>query len=577
MSEYSPNAKPDADSIGYCRDMLLAKVQTAWIKFRKWDTYYFRNFQIWDSPNEARAHYWPAKSRAVIDQPADTEFAYKPRFERRPIGREGEPAEVRADELEEWEAAVFAECSLEELSDPDKMFNKDQLRYGYAIGETLWVAQAVADEPVKRPDEDQETYERRVQMWEYDQKNYSPFRRRVPHPCTVLMDMSMKRPDEAVKETKMFTKEIERLMEKKRKYGKATVDRIDLGKPYDEHTVTHYFSKRWQAMMVGGEVLFRQVNPLGVLPYTQAFSGYGAERMDTDMLNDPADKCGSLYEGIDGDLKAFAQQRSANHFVTIRRAYASPRTTQVGSPAATSLEAVQTGRPVEGVGKDDLGWVEYPKVTNDNFQESAIIEKDIAEGTYYPSLSGTKQENVNTLGQQQILSEATTRKFSQISSNQAARATHDARYFLRCVYLYGEDSIVGGKTLTLAHIGGDFTVTASYPNVNPMLQNQERTMALQEKKERIISGETYRERALGLSDETKERKRLDEETVREHPAVADLRAEQIARGMGLPPGTIVPLSAPAPVAPAAPTEAPIPEIPSAPIGPDGQPVPTLGG
>ena len=82
-------------------------------------------------------------------------------------------------------------------------------------------------------------------------------------------------------------------------------------------------------------------------------------------------------------------------------------------------------------------------------------------------------------------------------------------------------------------IHNDYTVAANFQLIDPVLQQNNRELGMQEVRLGVKSKETYREDDLRLPNETKEMDRLGRQIVREHPAVTEALAKDYAEELGV--------------------------------------------
>jgi hypothetical protein len=143
---------------------------------------------------------------------------------------------------------------------------------------------------------------------------------------------------------------------------------------------------------------------------------------------------------------------------------------------------------------------------------------------------------VTTVGQQAILSTAAGKKFVETKVQMESLASIVAG---RVLWIVDNVKDIGGKinldgkSLRKAHIHGNYRVKASFDVLDPVLDLQRREMGLRELQVGAKSRETYWEMDARLENKSRERDRLLEQVVRDHPGVHSRLAQQTAERIGL--------------------------------------------
>ena len=531
-------SKPDE---GYIRDY-REHLRGVWSQTHAhWDgvidPWYWQTVKIWPSGSN-RSTYIPSTARHIIDDAADTQMAFQPKFIRKPAGS-GRQHELDADRLEAGLHSVFVDAMLHEPVLAFKQIGKYLGLYGYGVIEgPILELEDRPEEPVKKRGESAEEFRWREIDYKHARGCWNPIRIRSPHPRHVLIDPTQKRPDQAVKHHRLYVSHIdgllESLRERKRKpefvIQKQSVpySRENLFLPVE---VTEYWSSDYHAMTAGQEMLFVERNVYGFVPFNHAFTGFGGERTEN-FTNDPIYMAQGLLDPVLYGLKVEAQGMSAKHNAIIERSYLRTRVSGATDPAEIK-EQLDVEDGIIQADDGEIDFIRYPDLERALFQIGGEVSGDIEAGTFSRSIAGMRQQGVSTVGQQAILSTAATRKFAMVNKHLNLMATIVGQNMLRLVDRLGEKIEVSGESLDPKIIHNDYNITAEFQTLDPILQLQEREGGMREVRMGLKSKESYRENDLRVADESLEFKRLVKEAVRETPEYQTVISREIAREDGM--------------------------------------------
>jgi len=200
----------------------------------------------------------------------------------------------------------------------------------------------------------------------------------------------------------------------------------------------------------------------------------------------------------------------------------------------TLAQAIQN----EGILEGDLQdyWVmNTPDIPGWMQSIRAGTDSTLELGTYSSALAGQRQAGVTTVGQQAILNTAGMRIFSGVAMQREHLASIVGSRILQLVDNVSElASGIGanGKSLSKSQINGVYGVQVIFPHGEPVMELQQRQMALSEYGSGLIDPMTYYE-AAGYENGTEIKKRLIEESVRNLPSVRQKVETLVAQQLGL--------------------------------------------
>lgn len=525
--------KPDEHWVKTQREFLLDLWQAARTKWEIIDTIIDRTWQIWDPPYEKRPGFHPARANSVLDHANDNQMAFEPKVKRYPHSK-SENSKLLADKIEPWVTSVFEEASLREPSLTFKTAGRNILKYGYTIVEGPLLS--TFDKPLKpvQGSLDKQDFDDQMVWYKNEQRTWMPFRIRAPHPSSVLLDPLEKKSTSGIVHRYRFAHELESMQEtrREREGHKGEVGTwVVPSDPFEPIMADEVFTQMWHGMWTeGGDLIFLEPNRFGFTPYGQAFSGFGGEVTDQPKGFNPAHLAVGLLDDVIESLKAHARAHSALHNAMIEAAFPDKAT----SGSAYDLEAQNRGDNIKEVpkGKDSVWYMQTPALPQDIFNQIALIEQDIEMGTFSRSLAGVREQGIDTVGQQAILSTAAARKFVAPGKQIEHLATNVAANLLRVLDVIRMPITVQGNKLTHTDIEHDYSITVKFELVDPVIAMQERQTSMNEYAQGLLSKESYFGR-VRLEDATGELRRLDEDVARMLPAVQQLRVREILREWGV--------------------------------------------
>ena len=210
------------------------------------------------------------------------------------------------------------------------------------------------------------------------------------------------------------------------------------------------------------------------------------------------------------------------------------------APMGTSRDPITLAQAIqnEGILEGDLQdyWVmntpDIPAwVQNIRLGPDSTLEL----GTYSSSLAGVRQAGVTTVGQQAILNTAAMRIFSGLAMQREHIASIVGSRILQLVDNVSElASGIGahGKMLRKSQINGVYGVQVVFPHAEPVMEMQERQMAMSEHAAGLIDSMTYYE-MTGKENGTEIKKRIIEDNIRNLPSVQEKMNSTIGQQLGL--------------------------------------------
>ena len=176
-----------------------------------------------------------------------------------------------------------------------------------------------------------------------------------------------------------------------------------------------------------------------------------------------------------------------------------------------------------------------PDVPGWALQLRSQTDSTLEMGTYSSALAGVRQAGVTTVGQQAILNTAGMRIFSGVALQREHMASIVGSRILQLVDSVSE--LAGGigangKTLNRSTIHNVYGIQVAFPHGEPVMELQQRQMAMSEYGAGLIDPMTYYETA-GYENGTEIKQRLIEESVRNLPSVREKVETLVAQQMGL--------------------------------------------
>ena len=494
--------------------------------------FYTQEELIWDRSVEpgSRPTRRPGLWTAVIDHAVANQLSDEPRFTRHPV-KKGEIHKERANRIERWLGVVFEILVKNAVENPIKACNRNFCTYGYTSVDAPRLRMLPKEQPKRKRGEKKEDFEKRLERYERELVTYMPFTMETPPPGQLLLDPTKKYPTEGLGRFKMYAYELADLTLRKAQVGRGVEWTLE-GDPYEQIEVVEFFSLDEHKLLKGSEARVQEPNPWGFIPFKHAFSGWGGKRVSEDGAN-PRWLAKSLYDPIKDSLRGTAQQYVAKLAGIIEGGF--PRTGSGKDALEAKAELETPGALLTGVPGTywRLAPIEMASWLNRLGEE---LKGDIEIASYAFTLAGFRIPGVSTVGQQAILTNAAQRIFAAPKGQLEGLMGLVAGDILRLVDIlnetYGiEELIIGGERITSADIDGDYNVEVSFELLDPMMHMQEKQLAILEYQAGLISWEDYQMIAR-REDTTGIRKRLLQDKVYAHPAVADQMGKQEAKEMG---------------------------------------------
>ncbi|KKL66045.1 hypothetical protein LCGC14_2148900, partial [marine sediment metagenome] len=505
--------KPDDEFFAQANEYLKNKWSDTHRDWIKRDSFYRRDYDVWNNPadNQNRSKYRPSTSTSIIDHAADTQLAFAPKVHRPPPRPNNQTSKGWSDQIENIMKDILDDASMQQTNLPFKALGKFLLHLGYGQLELGW------------DKNDREGP---------DGKTYNPVRLMSPHPSDVLLDPDEKSPTLGIKRMEMRASRLQAWTEALAnpiegiERPDVTVFKIKKN-PFEMIKLEHLWTPFWTMLRLhSGEPLFTMKNEWGFVPWPHAFAGYGMEMTDSDK-RDPLNNAQGLLSPILDTIKASAQAQSAKHQKLLDLVYPKPGSSQDPETVAAMLERGL----LEGE-KVDFWFMEQVQLGREIFEVGREYSQEMAEGTYNRGLTGARQEGVDTVGQQAILSNAAQKKFNVPAVQMQFVSSIIASNILRLIDITGVPIGINGKKITREMIEGDYTVSVTFETPDPVLGIQKREIGMREVVAGLKSPERYWREDADLEDISAEREALDRALVDTHPAIIHVRSKRAAIEMG---------------------------------------------
>ena len=337
----------------------------------------------------------------------------------------------------------------------------------------------------------------------------------------------------------------EQSITKKRKQRRKYAEIFDMGNkdPWDEVEVWDYWTPYWHVKLVANSSpsynssptaraatpIWMERNTWGFVPFVHSFAGWGMDMADTG--GDPKNFAQGILGPNKETIRKRTQEISAFHQILLRFAYAPMGTSRdpITLAQAKSNEGILEGDP------QDFWVMNTPDVPGWALQLRSRTDSTLEMGTYSSALAGVRQAGVTTVGQQAILNTAGMRIFSGVALQREHMASIVGSRILQLVDSVSE--LAGGigangKTLNRSTIHNVYGIQVAFPHGEPVMELQQRQMAMSEYGAGLIDPMTYYETA-GYENGTEIKQRLIEESVRNLPSVREKIETLVAQQMGL--------------------------------------------
>ena len=528
--------KPDKEFLTAFREHQKGVWSDTHEDWKRIDEFLDLSYKVWQDDDDTPFIH-PPDSISIIHHAVDNLITFEPVIRRISVGLAA-GKEERADHVEQALESILLETNLLEPSLTWKQVGFHLAAYGYTVVEgPLWNTRGTRPKPKRKDYRNKMEFEAAMTLWENDRKSYMPIRVRAPHPSSIMMNFRDKRPDEGIKVAKRYVLDIQRLRSTRVDDDDmgiiGTVNSIDLpDDPYEEVETLEYWSRDWHGFMVGEEVLFVEPNIWGLMPYKHAFSGRGHEPTSVDSVK-PRHLSVGLLHPITEVIRSYAQELSTRHNAYVNSGFFDIVTTMDADELREQMNRQGRQRILEKTDNNDV--IEpfaMPNLPNWMLEAEMQMRDAIERGTFSSASAGIRQQGVNTVGQQAILSNAAGKIFLPMVRQLEALASLISQDILRLVDIKKESVYSRGHELNAKMISNDYNVIAEFPQKDPALDLQERQIAMQELTLGLIDTETYQEIA-GRENISGIRRGIIKDQIRQLPAVQQMLMVAALEEMGL--------------------------------------------
>ena len=493
------------------------------------DSFLHRWYAVWDKDTDAakiaRPDYRPSKPANIVKHAIDNMMAFNPKVHRNPIGT-SETAPEDADRAEVGLAAILTDSAVKATSHPWRMAAAHLVHYSYAV---------IEGPLPKFPRGYTHT------------ADSNPLEIRAPNPATILMDPMDKEPPFAIRRGKMPAIKLFELSQNKVRQRRRNANLFDMGPhkdtPFAMVEFNEYWTEKWHAFRVpaqpnlqspsASQLLWVEKNPLGFLPYTHAFAGFGIEPSNLDEINPRYQARGILWDVLDS-IKLHAQAQNAKHQALIDAVFAVLLTEgdaeELKKALAEGSDIIQVENP------DTTKPMRTQEIARWIFQITGEYAEDIEEGTVNRSLGGFREEGVVTVGQQAILDTRSRARFTLplLQLEYMASITGSRAYHL-VDNMNALGGVIGarGKYIRKGWLHGNYNADVKFEPSDPVLELQKRQLGITEVQAGMKDFETYWEEDAGVTDVTERWKRLAKQQVRTSPEIWALFLQEAAEEEGV--------------------------------------------
>ena len=466
---------------------------------------------------------------AIVAHAADALVANKPTISRMPRSQKEEsevPEEEKArnNRVERFLDAVFQSAMLDEHVSPFRTLAWYMMGYGYGVGVGPTVDTSGEPEEPDRKDYDTEKeFERAKRANRAALASWNPFRIHAPNPTEVLFEPFNKQTRFAIQIKSMLRHELAEIAER---MG-GSYDPED--KLFEPIVVAEYFSQKFHSMYTtdaGAEAVLEAVfikdNPLGLVPYVGAFAGFGYMPVESKQGN-PSFLAVSILKPVFEILLAISRAMTAIQNAVLAAGFPRPGTSL---PVEQVQEQYESEKWLEGQ-ESDLWWMKVPDLPRYIFQQLQILLDDLEAATFSSAISGIRQAGVSTVGQQMQLSTAALRKFMNPAKQLDYVASVIAQNILRAVEVLDRTITVRGQSISPEDIQGYYGVDVTFKLLDPLLQLQQRQVAMREVELGLSFDEMYWDTA-GYQDATRMRLGTNKQLVRRDPRWQQILVDIIA-------------------------------------------------
>ena len=486
------------------------------------DQYIGGNYPLW-RPGIERPQLRSARGYSIVEGAANALVANKPVISRAPMSQKDESEvssteKARNDRIERFLSAVFDSAMLSEHLSPFRTLAWYLMAYGYgvAIGPTVELSEE-PEEPEKGDYASEAEFKVAQRRYKGEVAQWNPFKIRSANPTEVLFEPFQKQ--------SRFSLHIKHM-----KKGDLSDIASKMGGNYDhggerfkQTTVVEYFCKKYHAMFTTNEgsktvseAVFIHDNDFGIVPHVGAFAGFGYLPVSSDQGN-PSFMAMSIIKPVFEILQAISRAITSIQNAVLAAGFPRPGTAK---PVEEAEEEYNAEKWLTGESAD-FWWMRVPDLPNYIFQQLAILLDDLESATFSRALTGLRQEGVSTVGQQMQLSSAALRKFQNPARQMDYVASVIAQNVLRAVDVLDKTITVRGQSISPEDIQGYYGVDVTFKLLDPLLQLQQRQVAMREVEMGLSYDEQYWETA-GYQDATRMRMGTNMQMVRRDPKWQEL-------------------------------------------------------
>jgi len=451
-------------------------------------------------------------------------MTFNPKVHRNPVGR-SDNREEEADAAETALAAILTDSAVKATQHPWRTAAAHLIHYSYAVIEGPFV---------------------RFRKDQPHTPTSNPIEIRAPNPGSILMDPMDKEPPFAIRRGKMPAIKILELSQQKVADRREGAEHLDFSlykeTPFMMLDFHEYWTDKWHAFRIppqGSEssptpaqLLWVEANPMGFLPYTHAFGGFGIEPSDLNEIDPRFLARGILWDALDS-IRLQAQSRNAKHQALIDAVFAPLLT---GEDAEELKRRLADGADILQVDDPDgTKPMQTQQIARWIFEIDREYTEDIEEATVNRNQSGLREQGVVTVGQQQLLDTRARQRFTLplLELENMASITGSRVYNLvDNMKSLGGSIGAYGQQIKKSTLHGDYNAQVSFDPSDPALELQQRQSFLAEVAAGGMDWETFWE-LTGVVNISERWKRLAKQQVRTSPELWALFLQEEAENLGV--------------------------------------------
>ena len=528
-------ARPSGDEVQREYDHLREVWSAAHRNWATYDSYRERTYEVWPrvdgEERSGRPSYRPSTPTSTVDAAINNFMSFHPKIHRDPIGT-GEAHQRRSDAVELGLQAIMEDSALREDYIPAREGAGNLIYLGYVVYKGPVLVDPYLRPPRRYKGETDEEYDTREMAFQAHKNNWNPIRYRTPHPAQVLLNpFEGKQPTRAVEIQTMCARDVQDLTARKSKSRKYA-EEYHVGSrqdPYETLTLLHYWTESWHHVkLLDGEDLYTERNPLGYVPFIQAYAGFGRQSTSSDKVDPSSMAVGILHSTMD-TIRLQAQRSIARHQLLMSNAFAQIRSSREPTEVAQQL---QRGDIIHG-DEGDFGIMPTPQIQSGLADLGSEYEADIELGTSVRDLMGRRQPGVITVGQQGMINAQAQKKYTAPSIQNEHLWSIMGTRTLQVVDSVLKQTIgTKGKLLRPTDIEHFYPVRVSFGQIDVIMEMELKRIGMAEADRRIISKADYRQNYARIENETEADLRLLQELYEEDPFLVQVKARKFAQAIG---------------------------------------------